>query len=268
MSKINFTKIATKYEKDSLVQKSAAEILLGLLGIGENDDILDLGCGTGHFTRRLREMTSGKVIGVDASEGMIKEAKQRMGRMDIVFEIKRAEELNYNDSFDVIFCNSSFQWFKNPKPVLDNCYRALRKNGRMGIQAPAKKIYCPNFIQAVKKVEKDQRTANIFAFFKNPWFFLETPEEYKSLFERAGFKVPFSKIDAVKTLHPLEEVFKIFESGAAAGYLNQDFYEVPIDEIYIEHFRQIIKDNFNDQVNNDGMVELIFNRIYLVAIKE
>ncbi len=268
MSKINFTEIATKYERDSLIQKSVANILIGLIDIGKNDNILDLGCGTGHLTRKLREMTSGKVIGVDASYGMIKEAQQRMDRLDIVFEIKRAEELNYNDTFDVIFCNSSFQWFKNPRPVLDNCYRSLRNNGRMGIQAPAKKIYSPNFIQAIKKVEKDQKTTQPFGFFKKPWVFLETPEEYKSLFEQAGFKVPFSKIDAVKTLHPPEEVFKIFESGAAAGYLNQDFYEAPIDEIYIEHFRQIVKDDFNGQVNNNGMVELIFNRIYLVAIKE
>jgi ubiquinone/menaquinone biosynthesis C-methylase UbiE len=268
MNKINFTKIATKYENYSLVQKSAADMLIELLAIGKNDDILDLGCGTGYLTRKLRELTCGKVVGVDVSEGMIAEAKKRMSGLDIVFEIKSAEELNYDNSFDVIFCNSSFQWFRNPKLVLKNCYRALRNNGRIGIQAPAKKIYCPNFIQAIKKVEKDPRTAKIFVYFKNPWFFLETSEEYKSLFEQAGFKVLFSKIYTVKTLHTPTEVFKIFESGAAAGYLNQDFYEVPIDKNYIENFRQIVKDNFNEQINNDGMVELIFNRIYLVAIKE
>ncbi|GAB5046756.1 class I SAM-dependent methyltransferase [Thermodesulfovibrio sp. TK110] len=149
MSNVNFSEIASKYERDSLVQKSAAEKLINLLRISRNDNVLDLGCGTGHLTKRIREMTKGKVIGIDSSEGMIKEAQRRNAGIDIIFEIKKAEELDYVEFFDVIFCNSSFQWFKNPEPIIKSCYRALRKNGRMGIQAPAKKIYCPNFIQGI-----------------------------------------------------------------------------------------------------------------------
>jgi len=199
---------------------------------------------------------------------MIREASRGKDGPDIIFEVKKAEELNYEDFFDVIFCNSSFQWFKNPEPVINNCYRALRKNGRVGIQAPAKNIYCPNFIQAVEMVRNHPRTGKTFAYFKNPWFFLETEEEYKSLFERAGFNVLFLRIEEVKTLHTQEEVFKIFESGAAAGYLNQDFYEAPIDKEYVENFSLIIKDIFNNQADEKGFIELIFNRIYLVAIKK
>jgi len=68
MDKVNFSEIATKYEKDSLVQKSAAEILISLIGIDKDNNVLDLGCGTGHLTKRLREMTNGKVVGVDSSD--------------------------------------------------------------------------------------------------------------------------------------------------------------------------------------------------------
>lgn len=44
MHKTDFSKIAKEYENNSLVQKSAAEILIQLLNIGNKDDILDLGC--------------------------------------------------------------------------------------------------------------------------------------------------------------------------------------------------------------------------------
>lgn len=265
---INFSKIAKRYEKDSLVQKTAAEILINLICIGNKDDILDLGCGTGHLSRRMREMTTGKVVGIDSSIGMIKEAEQRNGGLDIIFEIKKAEEMDYNNAFNIIFSNSSFQWFKNPEPVLKNCYRALRRNGRIGIQSPAKKIYSPNFIRAIKKVKADPRTREVFAYFKSPWHFLETEEDYKSLFEKVGFKVIFSRIDEIRTAHTPEEVFKIFESGAAAGYLNQECYNITIDEFYLDSFRKIVKDAFSEQANDDGLVELFFNRIYLVADKE
>ena len=42
------------------IQKSAAEILLNLLKIGNTDDVLDLRCGVGNLTRKIKEITNGK----------------------------------------------------------------------------------------------------------------------------------------------------------------------------------------------------------------
>lgn len=162
--------------------------------IRDNDDVLDLGCGSGHLTIKIRSLTNGRVVGIDPSEGMIKEAVEKSKGLDIVYEIKSAEDMDYKESFDVIFCNSAFQWFKDPEKAIKNCYRALRKDGRIGIQAPAKKIYCPNFLEAIKVVKRDNRTKEVFAHFKEPWFFLETAEEYKSLFEKYGLKSCFQKL--------------------------------------------------------------------------
>jgi ubiquinone/menaquinone biosynthesis C-methylase UbiE len=268
MDKINFSRIATEYEKFASVQKSASEVLFELLRIGRNDDVLDLGCGTGHLTRKIRSLTSGKVVGVDPSPGMIEEAIKKSVGLDIVYEVKSAEEMDYIESFDVIFCNSAFQWFRNPELAVRNCYKALRKKGKIGIQAPAKKIYCPNFLEAIERVKEDVRTKEIFSHFKNPWFFLETAEEYKSLFEKCGFRVLFAEIKTIITKHTPEEVFKIFSSGAMAGYLNQEYYDIELTEGYISTFKEIVKKTFKQQVNRKGVVELKFNRIFLVAIKD
>lgn len=267
MSRIDFSKIATKYEDYSLVQKSAADVLLKLLEIRESNDVLDLGCGVGNLARRIREITKGRVVGIDPSEGMIGEAIEKNRGFDITFKIKSAEEMDYKDCFDVIFCNSAFQWFKDPQKAVRNCYAALRKGGRIGLQAPAKRVYSPNFIEAIEKVKEDPRTRDIFAHFKNPWFFLETADEYRKLFEKYGFRVVLSKIESVRTKHTPGEIFNIFLSAAAVGYLNQDYYDFEIAASYIDSFKRIVKDAFIQQANNQGEVELKFNRIFLVAIK-
>ncbi len=264
---IDFSQIAGRYERYSSVQKSAADILLGLLEIKDADDVLDLGCGAGNLTRKIKAMTKGRVVGIDPSEGMIKEAMGKNKDTNITFELKNAEEINYSDSFDVIFSNSAFQWFRDPKKTIERCYTALRKGGRIGIQAPAKKIYSPNFIEAVEKVEQDARTKSIFAHFRSPWFFMETPDEYGRLFEDKGFKVAFSKIECIKTNYTPGEVFQIFSSGAIAGYLNQDCYDTKINENYTDTFKKIVKDAFVKQANDEGKVELVFNRIFLIAVK-
>jgi ubiquinone/menaquinone biosynthesis C-methylase UbiE len=64
MNKIDFSQIATKYEEivtHSLIHKSSIESLLRLLKIGNNEDVLDLGCGVGNLTRKIKEMTNGRV---------------------------------------------------------------------------------------------------------------------------------------------------------------------------------------------------------------
>jgi trans-aconitate methyltransferase len=216
---------------------------------------------------KIREITKAKLMGIDPSEGMIKKAIEKSRGFDIIFKVKSAEEMDYKDCFDIIFCNSSFQWFRDPEKAVKNCYTALRKGGRIGIQAPAKRKYSPNFIEAVEKVKIDPRTRDIFAHFKEPWFLLETSDDYKNLFEKIGFRVVISKIESIKTNHTTEEVFDIFSSGAALGYLGQDFYDVEIGVDYIENFKKIVKETFVQQANDQGEIELIFNRLFLVAIK-
>lgn len=51
MKSNDFTNIAARYGQDSLIQRSAAEKLIGLLDIRNSDHVPDLGCGTGSLTR-------------------------------------------------------------------------------------------------------------------------------------------------------------------------------------------------------------------------
>jgi trans-aconitate 2-methyltransferase len=55
-----FSEIAKRYRETSLVQQSAAETLFRLLAIGGSEDVLDVGCGTGNLTKKIRVATSGQ----------------------------------------------------------------------------------------------------------------------------------------------------------------------------------------------------------------
>ncbi len=60
----------------------------------------------------------------------------------------------------------------------------------------------------------------------------------------------------------------LFDSGASAGYLNQRYYDVKIDdERYIERFRKIVRDSFHHQAGDSELLSLVFNRIYIVGVK-
>ena len=266
MSGHGFSEISRRYERDSLVQRSAADALIDLLAIGPDDDVLDLGCGSGHLTCRLASITSGLVVGVDPAPGMIAEAKAHHGGGPR-FEVAAAEDLEARSRFDAIFCNSALQWFGDPARALVACARALRDGGRMAVQAPATSDYCPNFLQGMATVARECATSETFARFTSPWLFLETAAAYAELFQGAGFAVPFSRIETTCTRHSPEEVLAVFESGAAAGYLNPDCYAVSLPDGYRESVRAILLREFRAQAGADEQVELHFHRIYLLAVK-
>ncbi len=267
MAGFDFSVIASVYEKTSSVQKSAAEVLLRLLHIGAKNDVLDLGCGTGHITRTIRGLTSGRVAGADPSPEMIAEAQKGAAGFDLTFAVRQAEELDFHEMFDVVFCNSAFQWFRDPRLALENCRCALRSGGRIGIQAPAKRVYSPTFIAAIERVMEDRRTAATFGNFRSPWLFLETEDEYATLFQEAGFNVLFARIETERERRTPDEVFRIFSSGALAGYLNPANYPEAFDADYAHTFLSLVREAFADMAEADGRLELVFHRIYLVAGK-
>lgn len=269
MGTINFSSKATSYEQDALVQKSAAEVLLNLMSIQGDEDVLDLGCGSGSVTRKIALLTRGTVVGTDISYGMINEATRPGSDLpNASYFVKNAEDLGFTGNFDVIYCNSAFQWFLNPQQVLEQCLKALKPGGRMGVQAPATAMYSSNFVAAVERVRTNPATSEIFSAFKSPWLFLESAEEYRQLFEDCGFLVIQCELIQEVARYSAEQVYRVYQSGAENGYLNQSFYSVPLTDKYIKTFRQLVKEAIKEQSDKSGMVDLKFTRIYLVAKKE
>jgi trans-aconitate methyltransferase len=261
----NFTQISSEYQHRAILQKSASEKLFDLLALRQGEKVLDLGCGPGHLTRKIRDLTDCAVLGIDPSEGMIAEARRNCLGLGIAFEVCAAESLDANELFDVVFCNSAFQWLRDPPSALHNCYRALRRDGRMGIQAPVRRSYCPNLIQAFDRLSDDPRTQAFYPYFRSPWCFLESADEYAQLFEAAGFMVESSWIEEVIDRCSPEKAFEMFEAGAAAGYLNPACYAVALPSRFIDAAQEIIASAFRDQAESDGKVSLTFFRIYLLA---
>ncbi|MCM0612727.1 malonyl-ACP O-methyltransferase BioC [Marinobacter sediminum] len=130
-----FGNASKTYEGASRLQRQMGRAMLEALEAdsdGEPLRILDLGCGTGWFTRRLSQAwPAGQVTGVDLSPGMIRQAGENDGAM-IEWVIADAEALPLHDrSFDLVFSNLMIQWCSDPRPVLAECKRLLRPGGRL-----------------------------------------------------------------------------------------------------------------------------------------
>jgi SAM-dependent methyltransferase len=87
--------------------------------------ILDLGCGDGALTIKLKAMGCA-VVGVDGSAEQI-EAARRLG---LDARVMDGQALDFDAEFDAVFTNAALHWMPDPDAVIRGVARALRPGGR------------------------------------------------------------------------------------------------------------------------------------------
>jgi ubiquinone/menaquinone biosynthesis C-methylase UbiE len=113
----------------ALVYRPVHDAVLARLEREGPQRVLDLACGTGLLTVRLkRELGIAHVIGADYSTGMLEQA--RRGRDDIEWVRASASSLPFDDaSLDAITSTEAFHWFPDQGAALGECRRVLRPGG-------------------------------------------------------------------------------------------------------------------------------------------
>jgi ubiquinone/menaquinone biosynthesis C-methylase UbiE len=78
--------------------------LLALVGDPTGKTALDVACGEGFYTRRLRQLGADPVVGIDLSEGMIALARQQEDRqrLGIDYRVGDARALSLPGRFDLV----------------------------------------------------------------------------------------------------------------------------------------------------------------------
>ena len=103
--------------------------------------VLDLGTGTGFIAYRAASIVgkNGNVIGVDISEGMLNQAKEKLTKDNsgnIEFIMGDMEHLNLpNNSIDYIYCASAFFCALNQLETLKHWHSILTANGSLALHA-------------------------------------------------------------------------------------------------------------------------------------
>jgi malonyl-CoA O-methyltransferase len=130
----SFDAASGDYDAAAVLQKEVRQRLLGRLDFVKVEPrvVLDLGAGTGHASRALKDrFPKAQVIALDLAEGMLDEAGRRVGwlrRFDRV--CGDAARLPLKDaSIDLVFSSLMLQWCDPPDPVLAEVKRVLKPGG-------------------------------------------------------------------------------------------------------------------------------------------
>ena len=153
--------------------------LVELLAPQPGERILDLGCGDGALTEKI--VASGAdVLGVDASEAMVREARAR----GLHAEVVGAYELAFESEFDAVFSNAAMHWMKRPDEVIRRVRRALRPGGRFVSEFGGE----GNVRTPCRALREALTSRGIDYDALNPWYF-PSDSEYRARLQAHGFAV-------------------------------------------------------------------------------
>ena len=238
----NFSKYAHVYDKNAQLQKIMAEKLASFLPIDTPDQILEIGCGTGLFTKHLLAKPVKKIFLNDISTEMIKCMRLKTFLPPYSQIVHGNAELLKFEMVNLIAANAVFQWFKNPRVVLGRLNSYIKANGRLVFST-----FGPSTLAELRKVAPLKSPALLLS--KNEWC---------KLIEEAGFSVHLSVKESHKTFFPntLSLLKNLQQIGAAPTQMTSP-----------KTIRQLIKD-YDDICFTKRGVQANWELLYFSAINK
>jgi len=204
---------------------------LDLLDPQPSEHILDVGCGDGTLTLKIKERGA-DVVGIDNNLSMIAAAKSK--GLDV--RLMDAAELKFAEAFDAAFSNATLHWVLDKERAARAIWFSLKNGGRFAGEMGGE--------GNLRKLREALDDVLVLGGYGPPTYaanWYPSVEEFVALYEQAGFK----DIDArlVERPTPLEHGVAAWVLTFRAGWL--DRAGVPAGE------RQSIADAVADRVQTD-----------------
>ena len=184
---VDFFNSRTTYDFEQRGHPENAKKLLDFVSVQPGQIVLDLAMGTGLLTIPVAKAveTTGSVIGVDMSTGMLAQAKAKIkaeGIQNIELIESDVEHLDFNnEQFNIIFCCSALVYISDIPALVDKCYQWLKPGGCLAFTSS----YKGSHLSEVRvRVCKDLFGIDLPHIIRPLW----TPEKCTELLQNSGFR--------------------------------------------------------------------------------
>jgi ubiquinone/menaquinone biosynthesis C-methylase UbiE len=262
-----YTRRSVNYD-NSAWHLRIAHLLVEYAQITPGQSILDIATGTGMVAIEAARIvgTTGNVIGIDISSGMLEQAKYKVAeleknniKLNLEFQLADAEALDFPiNSFDRILCASAFIWMQDIQTALKDWYDLLNPGGIIGFHAFADTAFIGGIVA--------QQVAAKYGINLEMSKPTGTVEKCHELLKIAGFELVDVKIDREDSSYISLEKAKSMWAGSShpspGQYPNplSHLSSAELTQMKVEYDAEIEALNTEKGVWNDVTTFYIFGR--------
>lgn len=134
MQKYDKAGVSERYDKARPLPAETLELWLRAISdsidVGRVENVVDVGCGTGRFSRGLAEWFNAEVVGVDPSTSMLSQAIAKESGGAVSYCQGSAERIPIPDkSTDLVFLSMAYHHIENIQAAICEFGRVLRDGG-------------------------------------------------------------------------------------------------------------------------------------------
>ncbi len=208
---------ATTYDRIADPMTRWGSVVLDRLTLEGDETVLDAGCGSGRVTEQLLDrLPRGHVIALDASEDMLRQARERLGDAEGRVEFVRADLARplplAPASMDAVVSTATFHWVLDHDALFANLAQVMRPGARLAVQCGGS-----GNLAGVLGAVRDLGVTG-----EDTWTFA-TPEETRARLEAAGF----DEIEVWLNDEPTDIPAADFESYLATVILGSHLQRMP-----------------------------------------
>ncbi|KNE77958.1 malonyl-ACP O-methyltransferase BioC [Aggregatibacter actinomycetemcomitans] len=127
-----FSEALESYEKNTITQQEIGQHLLQILlnQLSRFQNLLEIGCGTGIFSRLLMQNIHPKNWDLNDLCDVSEQLKKNLPHQNYAFYQVDGEDLAFTDKkYDLIVSCSTVQWFENQRQFIQSCLDHFNPNG-------------------------------------------------------------------------------------------------------------------------------------------
>ncbi len=251
-----FSASASTYDEYAAVQQVTAEKVLELSNkVPPPQSILEIGCGTGILTEKLRRrFPDKKLSALDVSAGMIKQAQRRVNEADsITWLIEDIKDITCQSQYNCIISSSSLHWVIPIESAFKKIKALLQPRGHLifglMVHGTFSELHQARQSAAIKKPTRAR---------------LPGVKEILASLEQYGFNTIYHDQDSLKVTFPSANDFitSIHEQGVTGGPVSMSDHLLSRSELanlvayYDSHYR-----------DSNNQVYATYEIMYVVAYK-
>lgn len=216
--------------------------LLNLVESKDNLSVIDLGCGTGELTSKLLDyLQDSKVTGIDSSAEMLEKARHfETSRLKFI-QRSIEDQLNVNDTFDLIISNAAIQWCDNHKELFPRIISKINKGGQLAVQIPSNHEFIVH--QLLRKVAETEPYKTSYNSWTREYTVLKIEDYAGILFDNKGSEITVFEKVFPHIMQDAEAIF-IWASGTAMIPYIEKLTDEGLKEKFKEDYKTELKNIF------------------------